>query len=495
MTSASSSVSKHRDPKIAALDAGMARIEFKPDGTIIDANQLFLTAMGYALHEVVGRHHRIFLSDADQRSPDYANFWRRLSSGEASTGEFRRQRKDGKPVYIQGTYAPVRNRSGQVESVMKLASDVTQLVTDRMLNQALIDAIGKSSAIIHFTPDGTVISANEVFKRAMGYSGTELAGRHHRTFCADHLTASPDYARFWSDLAAGRPQQGEVQRRSGHGETIWLQAVYNPVLGADGKVTRVVKVAYVVTDQVRLREENKSLITMVSSNLRQIEQDVATISNQNSVLSEASSRSSSVMQSVAAATEELHASISDIRASASRSQSAVDAVVSCNDSISSSSERFASGAQSMSAVVDLITKISGQINLLALNATIESARAGEAGRGFAVVAGEVKALSLQVSQAAGRISTEISNMQATSLDLTTTLDAIGHSIKDVKESVSAVTAAVLQQSQATQEIAESMQAASGSMSEIETSVSGMSESIARSRQNAQSAVREISRRG
>ncbi|MEO0370046.1 MAG: PAS domain-containing protein [Pseudomonadota bacterium] len=107
------------------VNASLASIHFRPDGTIIWANENFLQTMGYALPEVEGKHHRMFVDDAYAQSPDYKQFWHRLAGGETFSDRFRRVNRDGKDVWIQATYSAVRDDQGVVERVIKIASDDT----------------------------------------------------------------------------------------------------------------------------------------------------------------------------------------------------------------------------------------------------------------------------------------------------------------------------------------------------------------------------------
>ncbi len=114
--------------KINAISRAQATIEFNTDGTIIGANENFLSTLGYSLNEIVGRHHRIFVDQAFAASADYANFWKRLLSGEFVAGEFTRIAKGGRNVFIQASYNPVFDDAGHVIKVVKFATDVTQRV-------------------------------------------------------------------------------------------------------------------------------------------------------------------------------------------------------------------------------------------------------------------------------------------------------------------------------------------------------------------------------
>ena len=105
-----------------------ALIQFEPDGTIITANENFLNALGYQLHEIQGKHHRIFCQASYRESQDYQQFWSQLRAGNFQSGEFLRISKDGSEVWIQASYNPVVDRGGNVVKVVKIAVDITQIV-------------------------------------------------------------------------------------------------------------------------------------------------------------------------------------------------------------------------------------------------------------------------------------------------------------------------------------------------------------------------------
>ncbi len=114
--------------KIDAISRAQATIEFNTDGTIIGANENFLSTLGYGLSEIVGRHHRMFVEETYAASADYARFWERLLSGEFVAGEFTRIGQGGRNVFIQASYNPVFDDTGRVIKVVKFATDVTQRV-------------------------------------------------------------------------------------------------------------------------------------------------------------------------------------------------------------------------------------------------------------------------------------------------------------------------------------------------------------------------------
>jgi len=129
-----------------------------------------------------------------------------------------------------------------------------------------LNAIRSNIAFISFSPDGDILDANKIFLDAAGYNYTEVVGRHHRIFCDDAYSKSPDYMLFWRALAAGQVQSGTFLRRRKNGEDLYLQASYFPVQDESGKVNKVIKIACDVTrDQQLLRDKNAILSALDKS--------------------------------------------------------------------------------------------------------------------------------------------------------------------------------------------------------------------------------------
>ncbi len=109
-----------------ALSRAQATIEFNMDGTIITANDNFLSTVGYTLQEVQGQHHSLFVEESYKNSPEYSQFWRDLNNGEFRSGEFQRVGKGGKTIWLQATYNAILDSSGKPYKVVKFASDITE---------------------------------------------------------------------------------------------------------------------------------------------------------------------------------------------------------------------------------------------------------------------------------------------------------------------------------------------------------------------------------
>ena len=130
--------------------------------------------------------------------------------------------------------------------------------------QATLDALDRSLAIITFSPAGLILSANENFCTAMGYSLAEIKGRHHSLFVEPDYARSDDYKAFWMKLAAGEFESREYRRLGKGGREVWIRASYNPVKTASGVVGSVVKVASVVTDEKLRTAEFEGKLNAIS---------------------------------------------------------------------------------------------------------------------------------------------------------------------------------------------------------------------------------------
>eukprot|EP01132_Coremiostelium_polycephalum_P013353 gene13353-16280_t len=236
--------------KLAAISRSMAMIEFDRDGIVLDANENFCKTMGYRAEEIRGKHHRIFCEEAYTHTDAYAKLWRDLARGEPLSGTFMRLNKHGQEVWLEASYMPVIGADNQVQSVIKVASDISARIHREHENQSLIDAIGRSMAVIEFTPQGQILNANDNFLKTVKYSLSEIVGQHHSLFCHRGETDSPAYKAFWASLNRGEYHSHRFERKDKFGQTLFLEASYNPIFDANGRLYKVVKFASDITDQV-----------------------------------------------------------------------------------------------------------------------------------------------------------------------------------------------------------------------------------------------------
>ena len=265
-----------------ANDASQAVMEFRMDGTIVAANQRFLSLLDYSADEIVGQRHRIFVQPAYAAGQEYRQFWQALERGEFQAGEFQRFNKNGDSVWVQATYAPIMGLDGKPEKVVEFAIDITERKRTEARLTGHAKAIDASQAVIEFRMDGTILAANQRFLALMGYSAEEIAGRHHRIFLQPEYAGSTAYQRLWQALERGEIVAGEFQRFNKEGNPVWMQATYAPIVGLDGKPEKVLKLATDITERIHAERQLQRLNAALSESLdlsRQRDAD-------NSILSE-----------------------------------------------------------------------------------------------------------------------------------------------------------------------------------------------------------------
>lgn len=353
--------------RLEAIHQHVGLIEFSPDGKILSANDLFLNTVGYSLDQLSGQYHRIFCKPQLAQSAAYKGFWDALRRGEAQRGTFERVDAKGRTIWLEASYFPVLNEFGDVERIMKLATDVTEATALFHERSARLDALNRSMAVIEFDPNGTVLEANENFLRAVGYKREEVLGKHHKIFCFERFYQ--ENQDFWQRLKAGEFFTGRFERKDARGNRIWLEATYNPIVNSKGEVYKVIKFASDITERIETAMQATDLANRTSETIQRVTNETS--------------------ESLSNAAELAHVINKQV------------------NEASQNSDTLNQHAEDIKKIVTTIRAIAEQTNLLALNAAIEAARAGEFGRGFAVVADEVRTLAKRAGDATKEIESVV----------------------------------------------------------------------------------------
>lgn len=228
---------------------------------------------------------------------------------------------------------------------------------------------------------------------------------------------------------------------------------------------------------------SSSLLSVADAiaDLRSTSQSMSTIveaaNGQTTTVAGVAQQASVAIESVAASTNELSASVSEIGKQATRSATISANAVEEANRTNMTINGLSVAAQNIGDVVKLISDIASQTNLLALNATIEAARAGEAGKGFAVVASEVKTLATQTARATEQISAQVTSMQSATTEAVHAIDGVGKTIGFINEIATAIAAAVEEQDSATVEIARNVQEVSSGTAQLSQNIQGVNRSV------------------
>ncbi|WP_432592168.1 methyl-accepting chemotaxis protein [Stenotrophomonas maltophilia] len=494
------------EAQVAALHRVQAVIEFALDGTILQANDNFLQAMGYRLEEIQGKHHSLFVDPEQARSAEYRDFWARLGRGEYDAGQYRRFGKGQREIWIQASYNPVLDRQGRPYKVVKFATDITAQKLQAADSAGQLAAIDKSQAVIEFSMDGRILSANDNFLAATGYSLDDVRGQHHSLFVEPEHRGSAEYRQFWEKLGRGEYDAGQYRRLGKGGREVWIQASYNPILDLNGKPFKVVKYATDITAQVHenqamqravaqtrevvaaakegdltrrvatadkngpiaeLCEGVNSLVEAMAAIIGQIKFAADTIAVGATEIAQGNSDLSQRTEQQAASLEETAVSMKGLAETVQRTATnarqasqlaggAADVAARGGNVVHEVVETMAVINASSRRIVDIIGVIDGiafQTNILALNAAVEAARAGEHGRGFAVVATEIRELSQRSASAAKEIKqlidASVANVGAGTAQVESagrTMDEIVVNVRRVSDLMSEISTAAQQQS-------------------------------------------------
>ena len=403
-----------------ALEKVQAVIEFNLDGTVITANQNFLSTVGYSLDEIKGHHHRMFCETAYTNGGEYQAFWAKLNRGEFDAGSYKRIGKGGKEIWIQASYSPIMDANGKPYKVVKFATDITgqkqaQNEVEKLIKAAAAGQLAERIKTDQF--EGASKALTQSFNQLLDAVATPL----HEAQGVLTALAANDLTQAMSGAYQGEFEQ---MKTSLNAALTNLSTTVSTVRGAVEAVT---------AGSEQITKGSEDLSQRTSEQASALEETSASMEEMTSTVKQNADNAKQANQLAIAA-----------RDIANKGGAITTKAVEAMGEINKSSKKIAD-------IITVIDEIAFQTNLLALNAAVEAARAGEHGRGFAVVAAEVRNLAQRSATAAKEIKGLINESIQRVTDGSELVDQSGKTLAEIVGSVKRVTDIIAEITAASQE--------------------------------------------
>jgi len=262
---------------IDAIDSAYAFLEFDIHGNILTVNKNYLEGMGYTSEELEGKHHRIFVDKDYANSNEFSIFWSELASGKIQRGQFLRFTKNGEEMWLQAVYSPVKDESGKIIKIVKIATNITDDKEKAAQMQREIDArmasVDQACIVSETDLKGFITYVNDKHCEVSQYSREELIGANQ------NIVRHPDmpkevFKEMWATIGKGKIFKGVVKNRRKDGTPYYVDGVFTPVMGKNGKPVKYIGIRYDITQTTYEKQAAEAVVDAINTSYLSIEFDV-----------------------------------------------------------------------------------------------------------------------------------------------------------------------------------------------------------------------------
>ena len=215
------------------------------NSTIIEVNELFAAALDSKVDELIGKNFNDLILKKSINKPHTQKLLLAINNLNHWHGALQLKTKTDRELWLRSIAQPINGE------LAVYSAELTRTISQSREKEDMLAALSRSSAVIEFSLEGIILNANDNFLNAMGYSQSQILGKHHSMFCDPHEVESSAYKQLWSELKQGRFISDRFKRIDSRGNEVWLEASYNPIHDDNGDLYKVAKFATVITEQMR----------------------------------------------------------------------------------------------------------------------------------------------------------------------------------------------------------------------------------------------------
>jgi len=247
--------------ELNAVSASHMVLRLSPDGTILDANDMFCSILHVEQADAIGKSYTHFVRTKDHE--EATQLLKSVGNGDIKNVIAARITSDSQEIWVDITYTPVSGHETPCDHILFLGREISDFHLRRRDNRSQVDAVARSLAVIEFDLEGNILQANDLFLQTTGYTLDEIKGQHHRMFMPEDEKNTAEYVDFWKRLGSGASEKGQVRRVDKAGNTLWLEATYETLIDPEGRPFKVVKYAFDITKTKDLEADSRNQIDAI----------------------------------------------------------------------------------------------------------------------------------------------------------------------------------------------------------------------------------------